>query len=268
MSDGANADAVSLATMLAGAERGDGGVSMTIAPNWLQGRTAYGGISAALAFTAARGLADDLPSLRSAQIAFVGPLAGKVEASASILRRGRSASFVDAEVKGEDGVTGLRATFLFAADRESAMTHQDAAPPADLPDPADMPEMPKPPGIPAFFHNFEHRMVKPDGHNRADLLMWVRLRDADRLDPITELVAIADALPPAAIRLSREPKPVSSMTWLMNILTAAPATRDHWWLLRSTAEHARDGFSSQSMAIWNRDGEPIARGMQSVALFG
>ena len=259
---------VSLATMLADAERRDGGLSATIPENWLQGRTAYGGISAALAFTAARELADDLPPLRSAQISFVGPLDGTVSASAAMLRRGRSASFVDAQVDGTDGKLGLRATFLFAGERESKMDHQDAAPPADLPDPADMPEMPKPPAIPAFFHNFEHRMIKPDGRSKADLLMWVRFKEPAGLDPITELVAIADALPPAAIRLTREPKPVSSMTWLFNILTPTPATRDGWWLLRSTAEHVRNGFSSQSMAIWNRDGEPIVRGMQSVAVFG
>jgi acyl-CoA thioesterase len=259
---------VSLAALLDSAERRDGGLSATIPENWLQGRTAYGGISTALALTAARGLADDLPPLRSAQISFVGPLDGTVSASATILRRGRSASFVDAQVDGPDGRLGLRATLLFAADRESKMDHQDAPAPAGLPDPDDMPEMPKPPGIPAFFHNFEHRMIKPEGRSAADLLMWVRFKNPAGLDPITELVAIADALPPAAIRLTREPKPVSSMTWLLNVLTPAPATRDHWWLLRSTAEHVRDGFSSQSMAIWNRDGEAIVRGMQSVAVFG
>ena len=263
-----SADATSLGQLLAQAARREDGLSATLPANWLQGRTAYGGISAALALAAARGLADDLPALRSAQISFVGPLDGTVTASASMLRRGRSASFVDAQVDGGDGKLGLRATFLFAADRASEMDHSDAAPPADLPDPADMPEMPKPPAIPAFFHNFEHRMVKPDGRAKADLLMWVRFKQPEGLDTITELVAIADALPPAAIRLTREPRPVSSMTWLFNILTAAPATRDHWWLLRSTAEQARDGFSSQSMAIWNRDGAPIVRGMQSVALFG
>ena len=261
-------DGMSLAALVACAERRAEGLSVTIPENWLQGRTAYGGISAALALTAARGLADDLPPLRSAQISFVGPLDGRVTASAAILRRGRSASFVDAQVDGPDGKLGLRATLLFASDRDSAMDHQDAAPPAGLPDPGDMPEMPKPPAIPAFFHNFEHRMVKPDGRSAAELLMWVRLKESAGLDPITELLALADALPPAAIRLTREPRPVSSMTWLLNILTPAPATRDHWWLLRSTAEHVRDGFSSQSMAIWNRDGEAIARGMQSVAVFG
>ncbi len=111
-----------------------------------RGAPPMAGVSAALAFTAARGMwRTTCAPLRSAQISFVGPLDGTVSASAAMLRRGRSASFVDAQVDGTDGKLGLRATFLFAADRESAMDHQDAAPPADLPDPADMPEMPKPP---------------------------------------------------------------------------------------------------------------------------
>ena len=259
---------VSLATMLAGADRRADGLSVTIPDNWLQGRTAYGGVSSALALTAARGLADDLPPLRSAQISFVGPLDGTVSASARLLRRGRSASFVDSQVDGPDGKLGLRATLLFAADRDSAMDHQDAPPPNSLPSPEAASEMPIRPGVPAFFHNFEYRSMKPEGRSAADLLMWVRFRDAAGLDPITALLALADALPPAAIRLTREPKPVSSMTWLLNLLTPAPATRDGWWLLRSTAEHVRNGFSSQSMAIWNRDGEPVVRAMQSVAVFG
>ena len=199
----------------------------------------------------------------------MGPLDGRLDASANLLRRGRSVSFVDAQVAGEDGKPGLRATFLFAADRDSAMAHQDAAPPSDLPAPEDAPAMPKPPTIPGFFHNFEHRTILPArGKPAPDLLMWVRFHEREGLDPITELVAIADALPPAAFGMMRSPKPVSTMTWMVNILTPSPATRDGWWLLRSTAEHIRDGFSSQSMAIWNRDGEPVARGMQSFALFG
>lgn len=260
---------VSLATILADAPRREGGLTATIPDGWLQGRTAYGGLSAALALTAARGLADDLPPLRSAQISFVGPLDGTLDATATLLRRGRSASFVDAQVTGSDGKPGLRATLLFAADRESAIDHQDAAPPAGLPAPEDTPEMPKPQGVPAFFHNFEHRAILPArGKPAPDLLMWVRFEEREGLDPITELIAIADALPPAAIGLMRTLKPVSTMTWLLNIVTPTPATRDGWWLLRSTAEHIRDGFSSQSMAIWNRDGEPIVRGIQSFALFG
>jgi hypothetical protein len=42
--------------------------------SWTQGRTAFGGLSGALAYQAASHIEADLPPLRSAQIAFTGPL--------------------------------------------------------------------------------------------------------------------------------------------------------------------------------------------------
>ena len=84
---------------------------------------------------------------------------------------------------------------------------------------------------------------------------------------MVELMAIADALPPGVMPLLRA-GPVSSMTWLVNLLTPAPTTRDGWWLVRSAGNYAENGCSSQDMGVWNADGEPVARGMQSSALFG
>ena len=85
---------------------------------------------------------------------------------------------------------------------------------------------------------------------------------------MTEILLIADSLPPGVLPLMHPGVPVSSMTWLCNLLTPTPSTRDGWWLLRSSGDYSEQGCSSQRMAIWNADGEPIASGMQSVALFG
>ena len=60
--------------ILAAATPIDGGFRAQIPSDWLQGRTAYGGLSSALALHAAQGIEPDLPPLRSAQIAFIGPL--------------------------------------------------------------------------------------------------------------------------------------------------------------------------------------------------
>ena len=57
------------------------------------------------------------------------------------------------------------------------------------------------------------------------------------------------------------------MTWMVNVLSDAPTTRDGWWLLQSRAESAGDGYSSQDMLVWNRDGELVIAGRQSVAIF-
>ena len=256
---------VSLGTLLGGAKRDRGSLSVEVPEEWLQGRTSYGGFSTALAFEAARGLADDLPPLRSATIAFVRPLAGVVEARAVPVRRGRSTTFVDAEVSGEDGA-GLKAGFVFVAERDSALRHDDNPMPVATDPETAAPVSPK--TVPRFGTNFEWRHAWPEPRRGIpDLLCWIRLRDREGLDPVTEILAVADALPPGAMPLLTERRPISSITWMMNLLSSHPSTTDGWWLLRSTAHHAAGGFSSQSMTMWNRHGLCVAQGMQSVAIF-
>ena len=101
-----------------------------------------------------------------------------------------------------------------------------------------------------------------------ELLWWVRLKDRAGLYPMAEMMMIADALPPGVMPLMTAQAPVSSMTWLCNLLTPQPETCDGWWLLRAAANYAENGCSSQDMAIWNADGAAIAAGMQSIAIFG
>ena len=84
---------------------------------------------------------------------------------------------------------------------------------------------------------------------------------------MVELLAIGDALPPAAMALFAKPGPISSMTWHLNLLTPEPVTTEGWWLSRSTADLARHGSSSQLMQVWNAGREPVISGMQSVAIF-
>lgn len=252
--------------ILAAATPHGSGIRLAIPSDWLQGRTAYGGLSAALALHAAQGIEPDLPPLRSAQIAFIGPLAGEVTVTATKLRRGRTAAFVQADVASEAGL-GLRATFVFMADQPSRIdlagrltsTLRPPAPDAKLyTGPAEF-----------FTGNFNFVDLKDEAKGDAEWVRWARLRDHQGLDPMVQLMAVGDALPPAAFKLlGKEPAPISSLTWIVNPLTPAPATRDGWWLLSAVSDHARHGCSSQVMTMWNADGEAVAQGMQSVAIFG
>ncbi|WP_419807370.1 acyl-CoA thioesterase [Sphingomonas sp.] len=254
----------SLPDALAALEPIDGGWRGTIPDGWLQGRTAYGGFSAALALYAAQHSDDDLPPLRSAQVAFIGPLAGPVTIRAQRLRRGRNAAFVQADVESDAGL-GLRATFVFMGPVESKVELRQGQPPAFA----------KPDGTtptfngkaPYFTQNFEFLDRRDAAVGPAEWLRWVRLNDRAGLDPMVELIAVADCLPPAALKLVGGPAPVSSMTWILNLLGPQPRTEDGWWLLRANADYASAGSSSQLMGIWNSDGEPMAEQMQSVAIF-
>ena len=243
----------------------DGGWRGTVPENWLQGRTAYGGFSAALALHAAQKSDVDLPPLRSAQVSFIGPLSGDITIRASRLRRGRNAAFVQADVESEAGL-GLRATFVFMSAVASRVDHQTGSAP-DFPMPGPETRTFRGTSAVAFSRNFDLLDRRDESVGPAEWLRWVRLAERDGLDPMVELVAVADCLPPSALKLLGGPAPLSSMTWLLNILGPQPVTRDGWWLLRATTDYVREGSSSQQMAIWNADGTPVAEQMQTVAIF-
>ncbi len=244
----------------------DGGFAATIPENWMQGRTSYGGLSAALALVAAQELVPDLPPMRSATVNFVGPLAGEVLVTTKVLRHGRNATWISAEVTAE-GKVGLTATFVFMGPVESSLHLSEMPPPAGLLAPEEGYQIPAHAG-PGFSHHFDRRFALPRQTTPLpEINWWVRLRETEGVDPMVALLLCADALPPGVMPLLRT-GPLSSMTWLVNLLTPAPVSRDGWWLLRAAGNYAENGCSSQDMAIWNADGAPIAAGMQSVAIFG
>ncbi len=241
----------------------DDGWRGIVPDSWLQGRTAYGGFSAALALHVAQ-QSDELPPLRSAQVAFIGPLSGEIVLRASRLRRGRNAAFVQVDIESDAGL-GLRATFVFMGPIASTLDHRAGTPPEfSVPGPDTTTYRGHP--LVAFSQNFD--MLDARERPASEWLRWVRLAERDGLDPMVELLCVADCLPPVALKLIGAVAPVSSMTWLLNVLTPQPATHDGWWLLRATTDHAQNGSSSQQMAIWNADGTPVGEQMQSIAVFG
>lgn len=258
---------MSLPHVLAAARPVEGGFAADVPADWMQGRTAYGGFSAALALVAAQRAAEDLPPLRSATVNFVGPLAGTVTVRARVLRRGRNASWVSAEVTSDAGV-GLTATFVFMGPVEASTLHLHEVPtPAGIVPLDQAVPLPERAG-PSFAPNFERRFALPKTERPVpEIVWWERLRETRGLDPMVALMLLADALPPGVMPLTG-PAPISSMTWLINLLTPLPQTADGWFLLQAQGNYAEKGCSSQNMAIWNTDGTAVAVGMQSIALFG
>lgn len=238
---------------------------------WSQGRTLYGGMTAALAFEAVKRAHGDLGPLRSAQFAFIGPASGHLTFTSTLLRRGKSSAIVSADCVNEGGVAA-RALFVFGGARESKVAH------AFLP----MPNVVAPEegrgfrkegeGAPrGFWNNFESRLVGggrllDTSAPKPEFTVWTRYRDVGAADPVTALLAIADCLPPAAMVHFPQPGPLSTMTWSVDIMTT-PTRADGWKLLDSSSEHAADGYSMQRMAVWDEDGAPLAVGRQAVAIF-
>ncbi|MCB2061581.1 MAG: thioesterase family protein [Novosphingobium sp.] len=256
--------------VLARAEPLEGGFRVAVPEDWHQGRTAYGGFSAALALSAAiRTGGHELPPLRSAQISFIGPLFGEVEVRARLMRSGRNATWISSEIS-RDGQPGLAASFVFMGPVESELHLNEQQAPESLIAVEEAQPLRFGEHSPVYLSNhFDVRFALPRSEEkRPELCWWVRARERDGLDPMTEILLIADALPPGVMPLLPPQVPVSSMTWQCNLLTPSPRTHGGWWLLRSTGDYSENGCSSQRMAIWNANGQPVTMGMQSVAVFG
>jgi Thioesterase-like superfamily len=256
---------MNLSELLAQLQPGAQSHRITIPTTWHQGRTCYGGLSSVLAYHAASLAADDLPPLLSGQIAFSGPLAGEVEISTKILRRGRNSAFIKSEISIGDEV-GLSCTFVFMARRESHVDYEAVARPKLPPIPDDANTRSGPPEF--FTHNMDYpekRLIM--GQGKARLANWHRLKAYDGVDPVANLICMADALPPSTMGLMQKEGMISSINWQFNLLTDSPATDKGWWFLDSETHHAAHGASSQYMTVWNSRGEPMMTGMQSVALF-
>ena len=252
-----------ITTIIAGAGGADGALNFTVPDEWKQGRTVFGGLSAALAIVAGRRLVPDARPLRPAQFAFAGPVEGEVASAARVLRSGRRATNVAVELSSAPGF-GLNAMLLYAEEAESSLERvHDAMPQVPPPDDCIDGRHPK---MPAFTAAFDFRIARID-QAAGEVLMWIRLRDRDCLPVEAELALVGDAPPPAALTMVRKAGPLSSMTWAFNIVVPEPTTRDGWWLMRCASDHIRGGITAETRDIWSADGVRVAQGVQQLALF-
>ncbi len=262
-------DQLSFTELLGSLEQdADGNHHLTISDNWLQGRTTYGGLSAAICLQAVTVSHPDLPPLRSAQINFVGPVVDDISVTVKVMRQGRSVSYISAEMFGQQGLV-TQAVFCFGLSRESRLNKQFTDKP-EVPSAEDSSHFFNSKMQPAFAKHYNCKLAKGGhpmtGSTESEHYIWVQHKDKNATDMVA-LLGIADMPPPAVMPMFEEFAPLSSMTWMLNFLTEDTSTDDGWWLMRSAAEHAVDGYSSQDMQVWNSNGDLVVSALQNVAIF-
>lgn len=244
--------------------------SIELPPDWLQGRTAYGGLSAALCLEGTLRSFQSLPPLRSAHFSFVGPAVGTLRINAQIVRQGKSMAFTRAEIVGEMGVAA-QASFCFGTSRPAQYSFLSMPMPVAS-KPESYPEYFSWDNRPNFMGHFDGRLVAGARPNTAamqpEMTVWLRHRDHESDNGIVRLLALADALPPAIFVLFLEPVPISTITWSVDFLDGNIVNTEGWWLVKSAAESASNGFSTQNITIWGPDGRPALFARQNVAIFG
>ena len=255
--------------LLRGATVQDGALSVDVPDDWRQGRSVFGGLQAALALAAMRTVVDEIP-LRTLQVTCVAPVpAGPVKARATILRRGKNATLVEARIV--DGAeTQAIAVGMFGIARRSGVALLPTQPPLVADRSVRIPYVA---GLhPSFTQHFEVTLRRGplpfSGEAGDENVFDVTLRDPG---PTSELhaVAIADFPPPIALARLTPPAQGSTVTWMLETMRDGLADLPlEGWRLDARLEAARDGYTSQTVMVWGPGGVPVASGRQSMLVFG
>lgn len=239
--------------------------------DWLQGRSAFGGLSGALVANAMRQQVEPDRKLRSLQITFVGPAAvGEHDITLTPLREGGSVTHMQAELR-QQGDVSVTATAAYGKSRDSAF----AIPAISRPEAIaanELKSMPFIPGIvPNFVQHFDFRWAAGTppftGSKKPNNRVWVRMDSDAELDEIG-IIAIADALPPPALSMPQKPCPASSLSWYLELLpVTAKGKLSDWWLVDYDCDAGADGYYNQVAKIWAPDGQLVAISRQVAVMF-
>lgn len=250
--------------------RDDGGWTVTVPDSWLQGRSVYGGLQAALAVRAMNAHAPKEFALRVLQTTFVAPVPpGRLRVESRLLRTGKSTAHVESRLLlGTE--TAALAVGVFGAKRPSRISVAPERPPVDASDPFDFRYVP---GVsPGFTQYFAIRWLKGGLPFTASKTMEAVAEigmPGEAAAAVEHVIALADVMPPLALAHLDAPARGSSATWTLEMLSdTVPALGTRGFRADATLVAARDGYTSQSVFIWGPGGEPVALSRQSMFVFG
>jgi hypothetical protein len=253
--------------------RAGDGWTVRIESDWLQGRSAFGGLQAAIALRAMRAIAP-LHPLRVLQTTFIAPVPeGTARVSAQVLRSGKTTVHAEARIFDGESVAAV-VIGIFGQSRPSEI-RVVPPPPALEPGPSPI-DLPTAGGFPAFLQHFQMRWLHgaPPGSGSPSpkAIVEVGLRDS-ALASEAHVVALADATPPVALSMLKARVPGSSLTWTLEMLqdggdAGLAALPLSGWRLDVELVAGAGGYTSQSETVWGPGGEPVALSRQCMVVFG
>lgn len=266
--------------VLAGHRQDADRLHFEVPPDWLQGRTAYGGLIAAMGTQAMRVVAGSAwpPALRlrALQTNFIGPVvAGPAEVAVTVLREGKSVRQLQATVTSQGQVAAMLVG-VYGSPRATALA---ALAPTQRPlriAAADAPSRPFVAGLmPAFLQHLRIGWAEGDapgsGGKGWQTGLYLRLVNdrADLIDRDVLTVLLADAPPSPAVGHFKQLAPASSVCWTLELLpNDAEVGTDDWWRIDTVARSAADGYVNHSSTLWNAAGQAVAFGHQMVTVYG
>jgi acyl-CoA thioesterase len=260
---------MTLTELLRSMRRGDGSAHANIGEDWLQGRSLFGGLQAAIAVCAMRTVVPDEFPIRSLQMTFIAPVpAGGIDARAIVLRSGKNTRHVEARLEA-DGELLAHAIAIFGTGRESIVRLD--LPPSPMTKTRGRPFVFQPGLMPNFMQHFSVELIEgapPFSNSKVDRVVYAIGMIDEGSTTESHLLAVADFVPPVA--LSWMPKIVagSSMTWMVEFFDHTFIEQPlQGWRIDAQMVEARDGYTSQSTAIYSPAGNVVALSRQSMVVF-
>jgi acyl-CoA thioesterase len=250
-----------------------GSCRVQIGAEWSQGRATYGGLVAALL---SRALERELPAergLRSCLIDFIGPIApGEATIQANLLRTGRALSHGEARIVQGGAVCAIMVAAY--GERRATSLKIEAAPAPTLAAPEQLFRMPYLEGMmPRYQKQFEFRVahghVPYAGALRANIAGYVRHLAGGPIDA-AGVLGLLDAWPPALLPKLTKFAPVSTVTWMVDVVTELPARgtqSDAFYRYEADAVAAEGGYASCEARLWGPDDRLVAASRQMVVEF-
>lgn len=247
--------------------------TLNVPDSWGQGRTVFGGLSAALAFRVLRAEVPADRPLRSLNVSFVGPLATETDFGfqVEVLRSGKYVTQAEARVV-QNGEVCLVLLASFGVQRDS-VTGVEAleAPPFERPEKPGL--FPYIPGVtPQFFQHLD--MTIQDGNmpfsgsSTSHHGGFMRFKEAPAEWTESHLIALIDTWPPTLLQQLKTPAPASTLTWNLEFLHPhRPVASDAWFGYRAITRQAGEGYGHSEANIWDEHGELVAVSRQTITVF-
>lgn len=246
---------------------------MSVDDSWGQGRTLFGGLSAALAYRVLRARLPQDRVLRWLSVSFVGPIATgePFGFEIEILREGKNVTQAQARVV-QDGRTGMALMASFGVARQSLTgVENDERPPFTMPDkPTFLPFIPQ--VTPQFFQHVDLAMVTGNmpfsGAGTAHHGGFMRFTEAPEALTDAHLIALIDTWPPTLLQQLQQPAPASTLAWNLEFLHPhQPVRPDDWFAYLCDTRQAGEGYGHTEANIWDAHGELVAISRQTVTVF-
>ena len=250
--------------------------TVTIGPDWGQGRTLFGGLTAALAFSKIRQGVDSERSLRSLSVNFSGQSLSDTPFTIheQQLSGGKSISQVNGQIIQNDRiVTQVCACFGLARASEINVDF----PKAELPKLGTHQKLGYFKGLsPEFVQYFEFEYCQGQlpftNSPQNELAGWVRFKDEGSAFTEEHLIALIDAWPPTVIQKLKRFSPCATVSWNLEITQPLSLLENElqpgeWIYYDSTIKQAHQGYAHSEAKVYRADGTLLALSRQLVAVY-